>query len=126
MHVVKALVIDDVIPEQSILRKMLQASGVEEVVTAATGAEGLRHLAIHKIDLLLLDIHLPDMSGVDVLKQLRERGSQLFVVVATGYEGPKTVQEIVRLGANRYKVKPVKLAELKQVVELLQHRSAEA
>ncbi len=118
----KALVIDDVAPVQSMLRKMLQQSGVEEVVTASTGGEGLRHLALGGVDLLLLDIHLPDMSGLDILRQIREHDDELFVVVATGYEEPETVQEIVRLGANRYIVKPIKLSDINQVIEQLERR----
>mgnify|MGYP003957679671 FL=1 len=114
--VLNALVIDDV-PVQNILRKMLLESGVDEVKTASTGSEGLRYLSQGEIDLLILDIHLPDMSGLDVLKQVRESGSKLFVVVATGYEELETVHEIIRMGANRYIVKPVQLSELKQVVE---------
>ncbi len=119
----KALVIDDVIPVLSMQRKMLQEAGVEEVVTASTGGEGLRYLQTQRFDLLLLDIHLPDMSGLEVLKVIREHDSKLFVVVATGYEEPETVQEIVRLGANRYIVKPVKLAEIKFVVKQLSRRN---
>ncbi|MBT5361740.1 MAG: response regulator [Gammaproteobacteria bacterium] len=113
----KALVIDDVLPIQNMLEKMLLAAGVGEVVTAATGEEGLTLLATGDIDLLLLDIHLPDMSGLDVLKKIRERNSTLYVAVATGFEEPETVQEIIRLDANRYIVKPVKRSEIKRVVE---------
>ncbi|MBT3308428.1 MAG: response regulator [Gammaproteobacteria bacterium] len=113
----KALVIDDVVPIQNMLKKMLLAAGVDEVVTAATGEAGLLLLATGDIDLLLLDIHLPDMSGLDVLKKIRERNSTLYVAVATGFEEPETVQEIIRLGANHYIVKPVKRSEVKLVVE---------
>lgn len=114
----KALIVDDVAPIQNMLRKMLLQAGVDEVVTAGTGGEGLVLLAEGGIDLLLLDIHLPDMSGLDVLKQVRARDHNLYVAVATGYEEPETVQEIIRLGANRYIVKPVELAQIRQVVEL--------
>ena len=112
----KALVIDDVVPIQNMLKKMLLAAGVDEVVTAATGEAGLLLLATGDIDLLLLDIHLPDMSGLDVLKKIRERNSTLYVAVATGFEEPETVQEIIRLGANHYIV-TVKRSEIKRVVE---------
>ncbi len=113
----KAVIIEDVKPIQRLLENMLLESGVDEVSIASNGAEGLRYLSSFKgIDLLLLDIHLPDMSGLDVLKKIREKDSELFVVVVTGFEEPSTVQQIVSLGANRYLVKPVQLSDVKQVV----------
>lgn len=115
----RALVIDDVVPVLNMQSKMLLEAGVDEVVTAATGDEGLHCLREQHFDLLLLDIHLPDVSGLDVLKKIREHDHELFVVVATGYEEPETVQEIVRLGANRYIVKPATLSEIKFVVKQL-------
>ncbi len=113
--------IDDVLPVQNMLRKMLQESGVEKVFVASSGSEGMNYLMLGGID-LLLDIHLPDMSGLEVLRKIRQENNRLHVVVVTGYEEMETVQEIVRLGANRYLVKPVKLVEIKQVVEQLERR----
>lgn len=118
----RALVIDDVLPIQSMMRKMLQQVGVDEVLVADTGEAGLRLLKQGGIDLLLLDIHLPDMSGLEVLQQVRSWDSELYVAVATGFEESKTVQEIVRLGANRYIVKPVPMEEIRKTVVLLSQR----
>ncbi len=114
----KALIIDDVPLIQDLHRKMLLESGVSEVVVAATAEQGLYHLEVGRFDLVVLDIHLPDRSGLEVLQEIRKRDRGLFVVVATGYEEPETVQEIVRLGANRYLVKPVELSAVMQVVDL--------
>ncbi len=116
----KALVVDDVIPMQNLLGKILRACGVDEVVTAGSAREALDQIRAEDVDLIFLDIHLPDMSGLEVLKKVREESSELFVVVVTGYEEPETVQQIVRFGASRYIVKPIKFDEIRLAVELWQ------
>ena len=116
----KALVIEDVRSVRNLLSKMLTDSGVNHVAGAATGAEGIDEIDQGGYDLLFLDIHLPDMSGLEVLTALRKSHPKLFVVIATGYEEVDTVQEIIRLGANHYIVKPLQFSDVQDAVSRYQ------
>jgi two-component system, OmpR family, response regulator RegX3 len=79
-----------------------------EVVRAATGAEAL---AAAPVDLVLLDLRLPDLDGLDVCRELRERSSvPIIVVTARGEEADRVVG--LELGADDYVVKPFGLREL--------------
>src|SRR5687768_17509334 len=79
-------------------------------VACGTGENCLQILSgDHRIDAVLLDIELPGISGLDVLKKIRETSSilQLPVIMATGKTDKETTVEALRLGANDYVTKPV-------------------
>ena len=110
------LVIDD---EQSVrysFRRVLEGDGVE-VLTAATAAEGLRQLAEHKPDVVVLDLQLPDRSGLEVFGEIRDRDPRLPVVFVTAHGTTETAIEAMKGGAFDYLVKPVDLERLSQVLE---------
>jgi len=82
-----------------------------QIVRAATGKEGLSMAASCSPDIVLLDLGLPDMDGIEVLKKMREwSGVPVVVVSARGYEREKV--EALDLGADDYIVKPFGTAEL--------------
>ncbi len=112
----KALIVEDVRSVRNLLSRMAAQAGIDQVITAATGAEAVTLVKQEVPDLVFLDIRLPDMSGLDVLTEIRKLHPQLFVVVATGYEEANTVQEIIRLGANQYIVKPLQYESIEEVV----------
>ncbi|MEV0144238.1 MULTISPECIES: response regulator [unclassified Nonomuraea] len=76
--------------------------GFRVVATAHTGADALAEAARHRPDLVLLDIYLPDMSGLDVLKDLRDTDA---LVISAARDVP-TVKESMRRGAVNYLIKP--------------------
>ncbi len=112
----RALIIEDVRSVRNLLRKMVKECGVEQVAEAATGREGIEMIGQGEYDLLFLDIRLPDMSGIDVLTAVRQQHPNLFVVIATSYEESDTVQNIIRLGANHYIVKPLQFAAVEDAI----------
>lgn len=73
-----------------------------ELTVVDTAAACLAQLAQQRFDVLLLDNHLPDMDGIDVLAQLRARGQRLPVVMVTGVGDDATVASALRAGANDY------------------------
>jgi DNA-binding response OmpR family regulator len=81
---------------------------------AATGAEGVRHVRGEHPDFVLLDMHLPDMSGLDVIRLLSETIAerQLRVTILTGDKLTTDVIKAMSLGAYEYMVKPVNVALL--------------
>jgi DNA-binding response OmpR family regulator len=89
------------------------------VLTAPTGhdAVGAVKSATEPIDVVLLDVHLPDVSGVDLCTRLRELKPDLSVVVCSGEAEPQEVTRLLELGVRRYYQKPVEPDELLAAVE---------
>jgi adenylate cyclase len=102
------LVVDDDENNRDVLSRVLQSKGYG-VVTAASGPEALTVVAAQPVDLVLLDIMMPEVSGLDVLKSLRARysASALPVIMATAKDQPQDVVEALSMGANDYVTKPL-------------------
>lgn len=104
----RLLVVDDEEGGRDMLSQRLLRSGFD-VDTAASGPETLAKVAATPYDLVLLDIQMPGMSGLDVLRALRvdHSAAQLPIVVVTGRTGSDDIVEVLTLGANDYIAKPV-------------------
>jgi two-component system, NtrC family, response regulator AtoC len=88
-----------------------------EVSTVADGEAGLRELQRNNIDLVLLDLRLPKMSGMEVLQRIREQEQELPVVMLTAYGDVQTAVNAMKLGASDYLQKGFDLDELLLVVQ---------
>ena len=122
MSATRILVVDD---EQLIrwcLRERLREAG-HQVIEARDGREALDRVEDH-VDLLLLDLKLPDRDGLGVLKEIRGRGFDAPVIIMTAYGTPEVVDEAHRLGAYGVVDKPFRYDELLTLVsEVLASRS---
>ena len=78
-----------------------------QVETASNGREALQALERRSFDVVLLDLRMPEMGGLDVLRVIKERWPDSEVVVITGYASIETAKEAVRLGAYDYLSKPL-------------------
>lgn len=107
---VRILVIDDEPQIERLLTITLEANHYR-VSTAATGQEGLALAAERRHDLIILDLGLPDMSGVEVLKRLRE-WTQAPVIILSVQEGEAEKIEALDNGADDYVTKPFNTGEL--------------
>lgn len=119
------LVVDDDPALQRVLRLALRALGYE-VVAAMTGASGLSEAALHSPDVIVLDLGLPDLGGVEVCRRVREWSDVPIVVLsADGTEQSKV--EALDLGADDYVTKPFSMSELQARlrVALRRRRAAE-
>ncbi len=104
---IDVLVVDDDFMVASIHAKFVERTpGFAVVGTARTGADALTMCAGLSPDLVLLDVHLPDMSGLDVLQQLRADGSTVGVVMVTAERDAEAVRTALHGGAMQYLVKP--------------------
>lgn len=104
-----ALVVDD----EPTIRKLLRTSlsSTHDVVEAASGEEGIRLSATNNPSVVLLDLGLPDMDGIDVIKRLREFSSvPIIVLSAREHDGDKVLA--LDSGANDYLTKPFSVSEL--------------
>ena len=99
------LLIDDE-PELRESLEMLLTSEGFAVESAATGQEGLRCLDRKPFDLVLLDVALPDKSGLEVLQAIRASNPALAVVMITAYGSVENAVQAMRAGANNYITKP--------------------
>ena len=102
----KILVVDDnEVVRHSFLRSL---TGTHCRVEAAwNGEEALRAMEQQAFDVVLLDLRMPGMDGMQVLKAIKDKWPETEVVVITGYPSVETAKEAVRLGAHNYLAKPV-------------------
>ncbi len=110
------LAIDDEHNIRHLLESEFTLEGYE-VKTAKDGQEGLQLLDKHAFDVVLLDIKLPRMNGIEVLKRLKKKSPSTEVLMITGYGDIKTAVESLKLGAREYITKPFSLDELLGLVE---------
>ncbi len=118
----KALVVEDVGSVRKMLCAMLKKTGVENIIDVDTGKRAIDLVVAQVPDLMFLDIRLPDMSGLDVLSEIRKKHPDMYIVIATGYKDGDVVQEIIRLGANQYILKPFEYDDVLQIVNTVMRK----
>jgi two-component system, NtrC family, response regulator PilR len=117
----RILVVDDELSMREMLQIVLRRDGYE-VVLAKDGTEAVALLQARPFDLLLSDIRMPDISGVDVLRAAKEINSDLVAFMMTAFASTNTAVEAMRLGAVDYFVKPFSMDELR--LKVRQHLEA--
>lgn len=110
----KILIIDDEAGIRQVLKIHLRGAGYE-VETAGTAAEGLA-LITEEYDLIICDLKLPDMDGLDVIRMIRERFAALPVIVVSGFIDPDVVDNAVSEGVFEYLMKPFMKDDLLEVI----------
>ncbi len=110
------LVVDDDEVMRQTLSDVLKKRGYG-VSTAETGGQTLSYIKDKPFDLVLLDIRLPDMDGLDVLKRIKELEGDLMVIVMTAYSDVQTAVTAMKSGAYHYIDKPFELEELKILIQ---------
>ena len=116
-----ALIIDDEIQIRRLLRMALEARGYK-VFEAATGQLGLNEIVFHKPDVVILDMGLPDLDGLEVLKKIRE-WSTVPVLILSVRDQESVKVTALELGADDYVAKPFSTAELIARLQAIQRRT---
>ena len=111
----KILVVDDSNMSRRILRRMLESAG-HQVLEAQDGMTGIEQYSLHQPDLVLLDLTMPKMHGLEVLEKLREMDEQARVVIATADVQRATRTMVEAAGARGYIAKPFATAKVLQAV----------
>jgi DNA-binding NtrC family response regulator len=109
------VVIDD---EQGILdvvSRFAQRAGYE-AITCASGRDAITRLQERRADLVMVDLRMPDLGGLDVLRAIREIDPRCQAVLMTGYASVETAVEAIKLGATDYLSKPLDFARLEQLL----------
>ncbi len=118
------LTVDDSRAVRNIIGKQLKALGYE-VLEAENGERGLDQLQSAHVDLVLLDVNMPELDGPAMLRKLRERGDQTPVIMLTSESERTIVMDAMALGISDYILKPFKPEELRdKVVAVLQAAGA--
>jgi DNA-binding NtrC family response regulator len=107
----KVLIIDDEKPIRNALRDILEYEKMQ-VEDAATGTEGLQKLEKDKFDLILCDIKMPGIDGIEVLEKMMQQGNSAPVIMISGHGTIETAVEAVKKGAFDFIAKPLDLNRL--------------
>lgn len=110
------LVVDDEVEIAKILEKTLAPHGYN-VFTAHNGSAALKIARKNNIELVLLDIHMPKMDGIELLGRFKMANPNLIVIVMTGVSTLKTAISAMKLGAYDYVTKPFELNFIVSIVE---------
>jgi DNA-binding NtrC family response regulator len=114
-HPIRVLVVDDERPIRFLMEKELPRAGCR-VTPVERGEAALEALARQEFDVVLMDLRMPGLGGMETLRRIRESGSAAEVVVLTGHPDVSTAIEAMKLGAYDYLTKPFKLAEVEAVL----------
>ena len=110
------LVVDDEIPVLKVVERLAAKIGFD-VVACASGAEAMRTLLRKPADLAMVDLRMPDVNGLDLLRQIRTMVPGCEVILMTAYAAVDSAVEAIKLGAREYLTKPFDFDRLKQVLE---------
>lgn len=95
---------------------------VEKIVTCYTGHEVFEAVVHHAVDMILLDLRLPDMDGLKILKLIKKTHPGIEVVIITGHSSVDTAVDAIQLGAFNYLCKPVRRHDLLLAVQTVRHK----
>ncbi len=118
------LLVDDEKDLIKMLSLRLQETG-EKVKSAYSGQECLETLDKNNIDVVILDIRMPGMDGIETLKEIKKRFPLVEVIMLTGHGSTETAVEGMKLGAFDYLLKPADFSDLSQKLEAARKRKDE-
>jgi DNA-binding response OmpR family regulator len=116
----KILLVDDEADIVEVVQDRLEHYGFN-VVTAGSGVDALKKLAVEAFDGIFLDIKMPEMDGMEALGEIRKRDTKIPVIILTASSTQATAIEAMNRGANDYILKPLEWDELKVKIEKLYH-----
>jgi len=116
----KILVVDDNELYRHCVVKFFERKGFKDVIGAETGKEGIEKARTEKPDLVILDVVLPDINGLEVCRQIKDiKGLKAKVVVNTGYIDAADIGKALTAGADNFISKAVDLSSLHKLVKKL-------
>jgi two-component system, chemotaxis family, chemotaxis protein CheY len=121
---IKMLIVDDFATMRKVVRNLLKQSGYENVVEAEDGVSALRTLKMQKIDFVISDWNMPNMSGIELLKAVRAdedlKKTPFLMVTAEALQD--NVVAAVKAGVNNYIVKPFTAEVLNEKIQKIMEK----
>jgi DNA-binding NtrC family response regulator len=108
----KILVVDDEAPIREMLKKGLSQMGGFTIDIAQNGQEAIEKIEKDVFDLILTDLKMPEMDGIELLKTIKGTRPEMMVILMTAYGSIQTAVEAIKIGANDYITKPIDFNEL--------------
>lgn len=119
----RVMIVDDALFMRSVLRRTLEGADGLEVLEASNGEEAIAMYEVQRPDLVLLDISMPGMNGIEVLQRIRSLDDKACVVMCSAIGQENMIAEAVDSGAVSFIVKPFKPEHILKAVEMaLPHR----
>jgi len=112
MEPMKILVVDDEAPIRELLKRGLTQMGMYSVEVAQSGMEAIEKIEKDIFDLVLTDLMMPEMDGMELLRTIKGTRPEMMVILMTGHGSIETAVEAMKIGANDYITKPVDFNEL--------------
>ncbi len=114
----KILIVDD---EQSAVRNLQHILSKEgcEVIATQSGQNALKLLKQHAFDLVLTDLRMPNVDGMEILRRIKQVSPDTEVIMITGYATVSSAVSAMKTGACHYVIKPYKLDEVREALEKL-------
>ncbi len=111
----KLLVVDDEVKMRRVLQMFFEDTGYI-VVQAENGEEALQELEVQRPDLVICDMRMPRMNGMELLRRVKLKSPALPIIIMTAYGEVKTAVEAMKMGAENYVTKPLDMEELRILV----------
>jgi len=122
MEGLKVLMVDDEVVFCENMTKLLNTRGYQ-AKAVNEGEEAIRVLKKEAYDVVVLDLKMPGMNGIDILKKLNELNVSSQVIMLTGHGGVDTAMEAIKLGAYDYLPKPCEVDELSEMINNSQNNN---
>ncbi|WP_243371969.1 sigma-54 dependent transcriptional regulator [Geotalea sp. SG265] len=113
---VKILLIEDERPSREALLLLLQGNSFT-IKGSSSGADGLKQMQDERFDIVITDLFLPDISGLDILKKIKDTSPHTEVILITGHASAETAVKAMKEGAYDYITKPLNIDELRIIID---------
>lgn len=113
----RILIVDDSAVNRNILRNILEKEGFDDIAEAEDGDEGLDEYLDKLPDIVILDISMPGISGIELLKHIKAHDPEAKVIMLSADGQQKVKDEAARYGADEYITKPYQISEIKNAVK---------
>lgn len=111
------MIVDDTGLFRKQLRFILEKLDFDVCCEAHNGQEAVDLYGNYKPDMILLDIQMPVMNGIETLQKLKELNSNLPIVMMTAFSSPEIIEECIQKGANELLTKPIRSSDIQKAIE---------
>jgi DNA-binding NtrC family response regulator len=118
MNKIKLLIVDDeIVVQRSCVDVFTEKSDRYDILTVSSGEQALKVMQSDHFDIILTDLKMPGLSGLDLISSIKKLSPNTIVIVITGYSTVKTAVEAMKLGADDFLPKPFTADEVFSAVE---------